>query len=53
MLVTINGFEPPQHLSDAAFPVNDKLPIYKKSGRNPSSSSDRALIFTSIGGCLL
>lgn len=52
MLVTNNGFEPPQHLSDAAFPLNDKLPIYKKSGRNPSSS-DRALIFTSIGGCLL
>ena len=52
MLATISGFEPPQHLSDAAFPVNAKLSIYKKSERNPSSS-DRALIFTSIRGCLL
>ena len=32
MLVTINGFEPPQHLSDAAFPLNAKLSIYKRAG---------------------
>lgn len=53
MLVTISGFEPlARHLSDVAFPVNVKLSVYKKSEQN-HSSSDRALIFTSIRGCLL
>lgn len=53
MLVTINGFEPPQHLSDAAFPVNAKLSIYKKERAEYFLPQILRLIFTSIRGCLL